>query len=492
MVDEEPAGDLLATPQAGPAAIRGGVLRVSGYVIGGLMSAVSAAFLLRHLGRTVFGFYITAQSLIAIVDGVSDLGLTAMGVKELSLRERASRAVFARNLLGLRIAVTVVGIFVMIGFGAIVGYRTIIVEGVAIAGVGLLLQCAQASLAISLMSRLRLGWVTAIELMRQLILMTLIIGLVIAGAGMLPFLATTIPATGAALLLTAWLVHGDVPITPAFDAKEWRSMLAVILPYSAAVAASAIYFRMAVIVVSLTASAAALGDFGAAFRVTEAIIVIPGLVAAVAFPIFARAARDDRDRLGYAVRRVFQVNLLLAIWAALGIAIGAPLAIRILAGPSYAGAVPILAIQGVAVGASFLTALWSQALLSLGRLRMILVYNVVLLAGGTAAVLVGVQADGTEGAAMATSLVEVLGAIAGAIILIREDHHLHLPLGVLPRAALAAALAALPALLPAGTLVKLIAMTAVFAGAILALGLLPDELRDELRRVRTVVAARLR
>ena len=482
VAEAEPPEDLLATAQAGPAAVRGGVLRIGGYLLGGLMSAVSAAFLLRHLGKVVFGLYFTAQSLVAIVDGVSDLGLTAVGVKELSLREGAARALFARSLLGLRIVVTVLGIALMVVFGLVVGYRRVVVEGVVVAGGGLLLQCAQASLAISLMSRLRLGWVTAVELMRQLILMTLVIALVVVGAGMLPFLAVTIPAAGAALVLTAWLVRGDIPLTPLFDLGQWRAVMGMILPFSIAVAAAVLYFRTAGIVVSLLANPVALGNFGAAVRVTEAVIAIPGLAAAVAFPIFSRAARDDRDRLGYAVRRVFQVNLLLGVWAALGVAVGAPLAIRILAGPSYHGAAPILAIQSVAIGATFLTALWGQVLLGLGRMRVILVYNVGLLVVCVVTVSIGVLADSGEGAAMATSVTEVLAATVGAIIVTRSDHRLHLPLGLLPRVALAAALAALPVLLPVGIVVKLVLLSLIYGAVVLALGLLPDELREELRR----------
>lgn len=472
--------DLLATPEAGPAAMRGGAMRVGGYVAGGLLSAVSASLLLRHLGPIVFGMYITAQSLVAIVDGLSDLGLTAVGVRELSLRTGAARVVFARNLLGLRIAVTVVGIFVMVLFGLAVGYSTRVVEGVVVAGGGLLLQCGQASLAISLMSALRLGWITAIELMRQAILTTLIIALVFAGAGMLPFLAVTIPAAGAALLVTARLVHGDVSLRPSFDRLEWRAILAVILPFSAAVAAAVLYFRMSVIIVSVFATAFELGNFGAAFRVTEALIAIPGLAASVAFPIFARAARDDRERLGYAVGRVFTVNVLIGAWAAICMVIGAHLAIRILAGPKYPQAGQILAIQGVAIGATFVTALWGQVQLGLGAMRTIMLFNAGVLAAGLIGVTALVLADGPVGAAIATSTIEVVAAVVGGVLVTRADRRLRPPVAILPRVAVATALAACALLLPVGTIGRLVVATLLYTLAVFAFGLVPDEVRQEL------------
>ena len=48
----EPAAtpDLLDTPDAGPAAIRGGAVRIVGYLAGVAVSVFASALLLRHLG----------------------------------------------------------------------------------------------------------------------------------------------------------------------------------------------------------------------------------------------------------------------------------------------------------------------------------------------------------------------------------------------------------------------------------------------------------
>ena len=47
MVGEQ---DLLDTPDAGPAAIRGATLRVGSYLVGALLSVAAGALLFRHLG----------------------------------------------------------------------------------------------------------------------------------------------------------------------------------------------------------------------------------------------------------------------------------------------------------------------------------------------------------------------------------------------------------------------------------------------------------
>ena len=91
------AGDLLSTPQAGPTAIRGGALRVLSFAGGSLFAIVGGALLFRHLGVVDGGRYMTALSLSAIVTGFTDLGLTAIGMRELATLGGAQRAQMART-----------------------------------------------------------------------------------------------------------------------------------------------------------------------------------------------------------------------------------------------------------------------------------------------------------------------------------------------------------------------------------------------------------
>src|SRR4051794_2791879 len=104
------AQDLLDTPDAGPAAIRGGAVRATGYLAGVVLSIGSAALLFRHLGVVDAGQYVTALSLVTIAGGLSDLGLNTIGIRELTVRDPGSRHAFVRNLLGLRTALTALGV----------------------------------------------------------------------------------------------------------------------------------------------------------------------------------------------------------------------------------------------------------------------------------------------------------------------------------------------------------------------------------------------
>jgi O-antigen/teichoic acid export membrane protein len=481
---EEP--DLLDTPAAGPAAIRGAALRVGSYIVGALLSVVSGALLFRHLGLIGAGRYTIVLSMIALVSGLADGGLTSIGMRELSVQGGTDRRVLASDLLGLRILISALGVAGMFVFAVLAGYPGVVLTGVLIGGAGLMLQSIQSTLSVSLLSRLRLGWVSVIGLVSQATTVVLIAALVLAGAHLLAFIAVSIPAAALALAITVVKVRGDVPLIPTVHRERWRRLVRMVLPYSVAVAATAIYLQMSVVLVSLIANERQLGLFSASFRVVLALVPIPGLLVSAAFPIFARAARDDAVRLAYAVDRVFQTSLILGVWMALGITIGAPLAIDIITGGgTFRAASGVLAIQAFALGALFVGSVWGTVLLSLQRLRAIMYFNLGALTLGAILVSVLTSLDGARGAAIATAITESVAALVGGIIVVRGDPRLRPSLTSVPRVALAGASGAAPALLAAPVIVKLILSSAIYAAALVLLRVVPEELRQEVRRLRS-------
>ncbi len=477
------APDLLDTSAAGPTAIRGSTWRVAGYLAGLLLGVVSSALLYRHLGPKDTGRYNVVINLVAIVAGFSDLGLTAIGVRELSVRKGESRDRLARSLLGMRIVTTVVGVIAVAVFSIGVGYGTTLVIGVGLAGVGLLLQTCQSTLTISLIADLRPAWVAFFDMLRTALTSVAIIALVVIGSTLLPFLAVTIPVGVIVLAANARAVRGRIPLLPAFHGGEWWSILRAALPYTFATAAATLYVQGAVIIVSLLAGADALGYFSLSVRAVQLLLVLPGLAISVALPIFARAARDDRARLAYALGRTFEVSLLLGALIALAVAVGAPMAVTIF-GPKFAHSVPLLAIQGTGLGASFVGAVWANGLLGLGRYRAILAINVGGLIIGSTLIVLLVLLDGVRGAAIATASWEGVVVVLSGIAIVQADRQLTPPLGIVPKVAAALGLAVLTTLLSLPVLISVVVAAAVYTAVVVVLGAVPTEVFNELRRVR--------
>jgi O-antigen/teichoic acid export membrane protein len=330
---------------------------------------------------------------------------------------------------------------------------------------------------------LRLGWVSALELSRQLLTTLFTVGLVLAGASLVPFLGISIPVGVVLACGSALLVRRSRALTPTFSLARWRAFASAMIPYSAATAASVLYFKVSIILVSALSNGHQLGYFGASFRIVEVLMAVPVLLVGSAFPIFARAARDDHERLGYALGRMFDAALIVGAWVAVSIAVGAPLAIEIVGGSSFAPAAPVLAIQGIALGVIFMNQTWSNVLLGLGVYRTILALAVGALALNATMVAVLVPLDGAKGAAIGTVIAEVVLALGQGIAVVRGRPHLRPSPKVVPWVALAAGLGLVPlAFTGLPVIARLAISTSVYALVLAAARAYPPELVDVVMR----------
>ena len=480
--------DLLDSSEAGGAAVRGAAVRVAGYFAGIVITVVSAALLFRHLGVEDTGRYVTVLALIAIVTGVTDIGLTTIGLRELAVRDRRAQHVLLTNLLGLRLVLAVVGVAAITGFAALVGYGSTMVLGTLLAGVSVVAISVQSTLVIVLMVRLRLGWVTLLDLLRQVVLVVAIVALVVADAGLLAFLAIQGPAAIVALAVTVLLVRRDAPLRPSFATGEWRALLREVLPFAAATIVVTIYFRSALLVLGLVSDETETGHFGAAFRVAEVLLALPGLMVSAAFPIFSRSARDDHERLAYGVDRVFQTSLLAGAGIMLALVLGAPVAIDVIAGPAFAPSAGVLRILAVALMVSFGATTLFYALLSLRMHGTILLASCLVLAFSVVLAAILGRAHGATGAALSTVVAELVG-VAVAVVALRRRHPALVPsLGPVLRVAAAAGVGFLVVLAPVPALVAAVAGTALYAGAAIALRAVPPELLEAFLARRRVSA----
>jgi O-antigen/teichoic acid export membrane protein len=476
--------DVLATPEAGNLVIRGGTIRVVGYGLSILVSVASAPFLIRHLGVAEYGRFVTVMSLIMILASITDAGLSTVGLREYAVREASERHALMRQLLGLRMLLTVVGAVVV---GAVVAAgksHQVPVGGFMIAAVGLLLLVIQHTAAIPLSSELRLGLITALDFVRNVLATALTLVFVVLGRGLLAFLFVPVPVGLAILLLTLVAAGTRMPLRPAIDVAFARRLLRDTLPYAAATAVGVIFYRVGIVLLSLVSTQAQVGYFSASFRVTETLAAIPALLATSAFPVVARAARENSERLAYALQRMFEVSVIVGLWFVFGTIIAAHPAIYLVAGGAFSPSVRVLQIQGAALLATFLVGTWGFALLGLRRHGALLVANLIALAAGAAATVVLGRDHGAEGAAIGLTCVEYGLAAMYAVALMRTRPDLRVSLRVLPRALLAAAVASAVVLTGLPRFVDLLVATVVYFAVLSVLRAIPEELGAAFRLAR--------
>jgi O-antigen/teichoic acid export membrane protein len=472
---------ILDTPQAGPKVIRGMALRAGGYGVGVLLGIVASAIALRYLGVVDAGRLITVLAVITIVGGISDLGLSSIAVREYATLEPGKREDAMRSILGLRLVLALAGILAATLFALAADYPAVMVVGTLIAGSAILVSVVQQNFAVPLSAGLRLGWVTLLTLIGYLGAAFGFVAVSVANAELLAFYAVQPLALVPVLVLTFILVRGATPALPTWGARAWRNTIRDIAPYAVAVVFYVLYFRFAVIAVSLLSTEQETGYYAASFRIIDVLTLIPPLLASSAFPLFARAARDDRERLHYAIGRLSQGMLILGAWISVTLGLGAPLAIEIVAGPEFEPAVEPLRIQAVALLGTSLLAVWGYALLSLARHRAIMLANAVAVALAGALTIALVPPYGAVGAAISLVAAELSIAACYGLALRRSDPGLMHRLAAAPRILIGAALAlAVPLAFGLSDIAAVLVGSAVYAIALVMLRAVPSELKEAL------------
>ena len=219
--------------------------------------------------------------------------------------------------------------------------------------------------------------------------------------------AMLVPAVGAmfvAIFVAARIATDDraPDRTPALTPSIFVSD---VFPLGAATLISALYFRIDVYFIQQWHGFQPVGGYNAAFRLIEALRLLPAAVMAVTFPLLVRATDTQQ------VRKIGAT--LTAIGTALAVvcAAGGSWIVPALYGDGYAYAAPAFSILALALPLFFLNYALTHQVIGWDGQRAYLVIVTLALAANIAANIAFIPAQGIAGAAVATVLTEVVVTI---------------------------------------------------------------------------------
>ena len=202
--------------------------------------------------------------------------------------------------------------------------------------------------------------------------------------------------------------------------------------------------RLVPLVVAWLAGERAAGYLGAAIRVVDALQVLPVVVTAAVYPVLARMVFTD-PRFRELARQTTALLVLAVLPAVLVLALGAAPIVRLVFGPPFAPAAPLLAILGPAAGLDVLQFFLSALLLALDRAGRLLGVAIGALAVSLILTPVLVHAAGATGGALALVAVSGVG-VGGSLLALAPLVGLPLGSGALKALGAAAAATALAVL----------------------------------------------
>ncbi len=472
--------DVLTSAHAGGRVIRGSFLRVTGNGAGILAGLATATLLLRHLGVAESGRYVTVLSLVAIATSVVDFGLGISASRELALCEPGGRRALMANILAQRLWVTPIALLAIVSFAVLAGYPASMQLGTVIAGVGLYVVAVADALLLPLTVELRNGGLALVDFLKQAVALACVALLVALGAHLTAFFAVLLVVGIVVLAITPLLAGPAAFMRPRWDRQEQRTLLHRAIPLAAALVLWQIYFRLVILLMSFISDPQQTGYYGGSLRATEALASIPILVAGVALPMLAAAARDDRARLRYAIEGLSEGAVIAGLLVVLVTVRAAEPVMAIIGGQAFRPAGAVLRIQVGALMFGALVQIWAVSLLALGRQRELIVTNALGLLGVAVFAVLLVEPFGAQGGAAASVLGDALLAsliywrlrACGVRIAVRS--------AFLGRVALAAAVAILALALPVPDLLAAGLAGTLFLVVGQLIGMVPAEVHDAL------------
>jgi O-antigen/teichoic acid export membrane protein len=202
------------------------------------------------------------------------------------------------------------------------------------------------------------------------------------------------------------------------DGSLIRHLLRSSIPFLTYGVLGVIYYRLDTIILSLEASAAVVGWYGAAYRLFDTLIFLPSLViSAIMYPVFSKLSVSSEASLKTAVEKTTNFLLFCVIPTASLLMVAAPSIIAFLYHrQDFTPSVP--ALQGLAPGLVFLyiNSVFSAIIMSTKQEKKITIMAAVALVFNLALNLFLIPLYQHVGAAIVTSLTELLLLGMGLII----------------------------------------------------------------------------
>ena len=220
--------------------------------------------------------------------------------------------------------------------------------------------------------------------------------------------ALLVPAL-AAMVIAMWvaarLSSRDLTLDPGQPSLTTSTFFRDVLPLGAAVLISALYFRCDVYFIQQWHGFQPVGGYNAAFRLIEALRLLPAAAMAVTFPMLARAT-DMRQ-----LRSIAGVLTAIGVALAVVCAAGGAWIIPAVYGDGYAYAAPAFSILALALPLFFLNYALTHQVIGWDGQRAYLAIVTFALVANVAANVALIPSLGIAGAAVSTVITEVVVTI---------------------------------------------------------------------------------
>ena len=328
----------------------GTLARSTGELLGKLASLAFFVVVARELGEEQFGDFVFGMALSTVLMLVAGLGMQELIAREVA-KDRGRADDLLWNVIVIKALMMVALLFVIAGVVALQGRSLESAVAILIVGAGIGLEYQAGTLYAIFDGTERQQYVATTLVVNRTVTAVMGITAALAGAGLVTIAILFTAGSALGVVVAYWLMRRYV-MRPRVhvEPRSWGRLIRTSLPLGILTLLGTLSFRTSVVLLGLfAAGTAAVGEYGAAYRLIEATLFIATAFNAAALPWFSRR---DPDSIVHGFELAIKTVVALMLPVGLGLALFAEPVIETLYGAEYDGAVTPLRVLGV------MTALW--------------------------------------------------------------------------------------------------------------------------------------
>ena len=461
-------------------------VQVSGKFIGTLLGILTVAVMTRHLGQAGYGEFTTAISFLQFFGILVDFGLTLTMIRMIS-DAGAEESRVASNIFTLRLVSGLVFFGAAAGIAQFFPYPPSVKAGIALGSLSFLGISLSSVLVGIFQKKLAVRLAATAEVAGRLLLFLGVLFAARLGLSLLWVIGILVASNLLQLSLSLVFAQKLVRVRPAFDLALWREIVRQSWPIGVSIAFNLVYLKGDVIILSLYRTQSEVGLYGAAYKILDVITIVPAVFMGLVLPVLTQAwSGGDSETFKRRLGRAFDFLSLIALPLAVGTQAVAADVMSFVAGSAFAASGRMLSILMLAGAMVFWSGLFGHAVVAMGlQKKMIWAYGLDA-AVSLVLYLALIPRYGAAGAAWVTVFSETFIALATAAAVLYKMRG-SVPLKTFSRALAASAImyAVIVPLHQVHVLWRVLIGMAVYAGLLLALGVVTKDMLGQLRRPKT-------
>jgi len=346
------------------------LIQIIGRVVGLVITLITVNYIANHLivnGSLVIGYgqYTTVFTYITILGAAADLGLFTLIVREIAGKgaDEGGQLIGAGLTFRFILCLAVFGLF--LGIYHFLPYAPAVQKSVLLGVLVAFLMLFSQTISTTFQSNLLSERIVVAETLGKIIIMILTIVVLRAGYGLLPVIAVNVVGQALTLIIYWLFARGLIRLRFGLDRRIWSYLSGQFWSVALVNVLALVHFKSDSLLLTFFRPVNEVGIYGVAYKVLEVVLIIPSIFATNLLPILSLVLRGkDPDKASLILGRSSTTLLILSAYIILLLVILSPWIVVFITQRAFLAAELPLRILSLSLLFSFLTTLFSQAVIA--------------------------------------------------------------------------------------------------------------------------------